>query len=340
MYGKISVIVPIYNVEKYLRKCIESIICQSYLNLEIILVNDGSPDNCRKICESYSRLDNRIQVIHKRNGGLSDARNEGLKIASGEYISFIDSDDYIDKDFYKILMDLIINNNADVAECSYKKITDGDNSNYKKDVLREKNDKYITLHNLDIVSSLYKNEEFTVIWNVWNKLYKKELLKDIFFPKGKLHEDVFTTYRILYKAKKIISTNKQLYFYMQRPSSIMGRFNVKHLDVLEAYIEQIIFYDKKGLKELKQKAAELLEITIKASMVRVLNSDINNKEQTLDYLINFYKNNSGFFERVNRNFKQNILYILIKYCPSYLIKSLYRLRNLRKKDYNSEKSIA
>ncbi|MCF2649149.1 MULTISPECIES: glycosyltransferase [Bacillaceae] len=340
MNGKVSVIVPIYKVEKYLSKCIESIINQSYSNLEIILINDGSPDNCGNICDAYSRIDNRIQVIHKKNGGLSDARNEGLKIASGEYISFIDSDDYIDKDFYKILIDLIRNSNADAAQCSYKKITENGNLSYKNDILEDKNDENISLHNLDILNSLYGNEEITVIWNVWNKLYKRELLRDIYFPKGKLHEDVFTTYKILYRAKMMVSTNKQLYFYTQRASSIMGRFNVKHLDVLEAYVEQVYFYDKKGLKELKRRAANILEITIKASIVRVLNSNINDKEQILDNLINFYKRNTKLFDRNNRNLKQNILYILIKISPSYLIKSLYRFSKVKKQGYNSEKSIA
>lgn len=340
MDGKVSIIVPIYKVEKYLSKCIDSIITQSYSNLEIILINDGSPDNCGNICDDYSRKDNRIQVIHKKNGGLSDARNEGLKIASGEYISFIDSDDYIDKDFYKILVDLIKSNNADVAQCAYKKTTENDNLDYKINTLEEKKNDNISLHNLDILNSLYGTEKYTVIWNVWNKLYKRELLRNIYFPKGKLHEDVFTTYKILYRAKTLVSTNKQLYFYTQRATSIMGRFNVKHLDVLEAYVEQVYFYDKKGLKELKRKAANILEITIKASIVRVLNSNINDKEQILDNLINFYKENTKLFDRNNRNLKQNIVYVLIKISPSYLIKSLYRLFKFKKQEYNSEKSIA
>ena len=121
MDSLISVIVPIYNVEKYLERCVESIINQTYKNLEIILVDDGSPDNCPQMCDDYAKKDSRIKVVHKKNGGLSDARNAGMKVATGEYVSFIDSDDYISLDFYETLLETIVDNDSDIVECSVVK---------------------------------------------------------------------------------------------------------------------------------------------------------------------------------------------------------------------------
>ena len=121
MDSLISVIVPIYNVEKYLQKCVDSIINQTYKNLEIILVDDGSPDNCPKMCDDYAEKDSRIKVVHKENGGLSDARNVGMEVATGEYVSFIDSDDYISLDFYETLLETIVDNDSDVVECGVVK---------------------------------------------------------------------------------------------------------------------------------------------------------------------------------------------------------------------------
>ena len=121
MNSLISVIVPIYNVEKYLDRCVESIINQTYKNLEIILVDDGSPDNCTQMCDDYAKKDSRIRVVHKENGGLSDARNAGMEVATGEYVSFIDSDDYISLDFYETLFQTMIDNDSDIVECSVVK---------------------------------------------------------------------------------------------------------------------------------------------------------------------------------------------------------------------------
>lgn len=234
----ISVIVPIYKVEEYLSRCVDSIINQTYKNLEIILVDDGSPDDCPKICDDYARKDNRVKVIHKRNGGLSDARNAGMKVATGEYVSFIDSDDYISLDFIKVLYDTVVLENSDIVECSVVEFyEDGHFDRYTDDL------NVSSCETIEGLSMLISENQFHQ--HVWNKLYKANQVLDIPFAVGKLNEDEFWTYQIFGQAKKITKINKTMYFYFQRSNSIMGNtYSSKRLDALEGkinrqkYIEQ------------------------------------------------------------------------------------------------------
>ena len=179
----ISVIVPIYKVEKYLKRCIESIINQTYHNLEIILVDDGSPDKCGEMCEEYSKKDKRIKVIHKENGGLSDARNKGLEIATGKYIGFVDSDDFIDKDMYKVLYNNLKNNNADMSICSIYQFEN------EEEIVKgyNKNETVITYNKQEMFNNFYDDLLRNVV--AWNKLYKADIFKDIKYPKGKAVEE-------------------------------------------------------------------------------------------------------------------------------------------------------
>lgn len=178
MEEKISVIVPIYKVEDYLHRCVESIINQAYTNLEIILVDDGSPDNCPKICDEYAEKDSRIKVIHKENGGLSDARNTGLLVATGEYISFIDSDDYIDINMYKSIITYMEEHDLDIAECGIKHVY---NNKIKQN---DKLDKSIHVFNSEeALKELMLERRFHQ--TVWNKLYKTKLIKIFFLKKEK-----------------------------------------------------------------------------------------------------------------------------------------------------------
>ena len=238
MHPLISVIVPIYNVEKYLQKCVESIINQTYKNLEIILVDDGSPDNCPAICDSYAVKDSRIKVIHKVNGGLSDARNAGMKIATGEYISFIDSDDYISNDFINELYSAINSQNSDIAECKIIKV-------YEDEPLGEINDS-CKITSFDCQRSLSKLiDEDGFHQHVWNKLYKSEIALKLLFEKGKLNEDEFWTYQVFGMAKKATVVEKTMYFYLQRKGSIMSEsFNLRRLDALEAKAERQKYIEK------------------------------------------------------------------------------------------------
>jgi glycosyltransferase involved in cell wall biosynthesis len=252
--GLISVIVPVYNVEKYLEKCVNSIINQTYNNLEIILVDDGSKDNSGKLCDEFSKKDFRIKVIHKENGGLSDARNAGLEVASGEYISFIDSDDFIDLDFYEYLYLLQKENNADIAECNFIKVYEE-----KIDTFEFPRKKEEAILKTDGVGALFlfMSDDDEISTNsvvVWNKLYKKKLFDNIRFPVGKTHEDQFTTYKILAEAKSFVTSNQIKYGYFQRTNSIVNKkFNKKRFDTFEAFDKFLEYYDFMGYDEFKEK---------------------------------------------------------------------------------------
>lgn len=225
MHEKISVIVPIYNVEKYLPKCIESILNQSYNNLEIILVDDGSPDKCGEICDKYAEKDDRIKVIHKQNGGLSDARNVGFKTAVGDYISFIDSDDYLDVDMYSVMTETMKKYGCDIAECAVVSMF-GDEKKYPKtadtEVLQGKDAliKYLKTDGNDIPRTA-----------VWSKLFKKDIINDLTFPKGQIHEDYLFTVTSIFRAKKMAIIHKGLYYHLYtNPHSITNAvFSVKDL---------------------------------------------------------------------------------------------------------------
>lgn len=227
MNPMISVIVPIYNVEKYLARCVDSIVNQTYKNLEIILVDDGSPDRCPQMCDDYAEKDSRIKVVHKKNGGLSDARNAGMAVATGKYISFIDSDDYVSDDFFECLLDVMNKENSDIAECSVVKFYEDNRFDEFSDDLSVK-----TYDTQDAMSALIAENPFHQ--HVWNKLYKTELVKDIPYAVGKLNEDEFWTYRVFGRANKVARLNKTMYYYFQRNSSIMGvGYNIRRLDALE-----------------------------------------------------------------------------------------------------------
>lgn len=238
MNSLISVIVPIYNVEKYLDRCVDSIINQIYKNLEIILVDDGSPDNCPQMCDDYAKKDSRIKVVHKENGGLSDARNVGMKVATGEYVSFIDSDDYVSLDFYETLLETIVDNDSDIVECGVVKFYENEKFDKYNDDLKVTN--YDTVDALD---GLINENPFKQ--HVWNKLYKSNIALDIPYAVGKLNEDEFWTYQIFGKAKKVTRINKTMYYYFQRGSSIMGNgYNIKRLDALEGKMNRQAYIEK------------------------------------------------------------------------------------------------
>ena len=238
MQPLISVIVPIYNVEDYLNRCVDSIINQTYKNLEIILVDDGSPDNCPKMCDDYAKKDSRIKVVHKENGGLSDARNVGMEVATGGYVSFIDSDDYVSLDFYEILLQTMIDNDSDIVECSVVKFYENEKFDEYSDDLKVTN--YETVDALD---GLISENPFKQ--HVWNKLYKSSVALDIPYAVGKLNEDEFWTYQVFGKAKKVTRINKTMYYYFQRNGSIMGNgYNIRRLDALEGKMNRQAYIEK------------------------------------------------------------------------------------------------
>lgn len=246
MNSLITIIVPVYNVEKYLSKCLDSIICQTYKNLQIILIDDGSTDNSALICDEYAIKDDRIEVIHKKNGGLSSARNAGLDIARGDYISFVDSDDYIANDMIETAYNAVIAEKADLCIFGIKWIYE-DGKTYDKvsysPIIDEMLNKNQAFHKLCLDGYFYY---VTAV----NKLYKKSIFNNFRFPVGKLHEDEFTVHYIFNACEKIVSIKNELYFYIQRENSIMhSQVSIKRLDGAYAFLDRSRFFKEKRLKD-------------------------------------------------------------------------------------------
>lgn len=230
MNDLISIVVPVYNVEKYLVKCVNSLIEQTYKNIEILLINDGSTDESLKICNNLSKLDSRILVYDKKNGGLSDARNYGIERVKGKYILFVDSDDYINKDMINILYENLKNNNCDISVCGIQKYDDNTLpiENISK---KEKNRVYLSTE--DIINSMVK-DNFVQNYAT-NKLFSIKLFNEIRFPVKKNYEDIQTIYRLFLKSKGMVVSPLKLYYYYQRNDSIHATYSDKNiLDLFDA----------------------------------------------------------------------------------------------------------
>lgn len=222
----VSVIVPIYKVEKYLRQCVDSIIAQTYKNLEIILVDDGSPDQCPCICDEYATVDSRIKVIHKANGGLSDARNAGTSLATGEYIAYIDSDDWIRKDYIEKLVEIIVDHHAEMAICGSQNVS----TRETPAVIIQKHSKCLFTQKKALENLLYQHGMDT---SAWGRIVKTKIAKKYLFPKGLLFEDLATIYKYMLECSKIAYTNEPMYFYYQNPTSITHtKGDPKKLDII------------------------------------------------------------------------------------------------------------
>lgn len=233
--AKISVIVPVYKVEPYLDKCISSIVNQTYKNLEIILVDDGSPDNCPAMCDKWAEKDSRIRVIHKTNGGLSDARNAGMAIATGELMTFVDSDDWIAPDMYEHLYQRLAEDNSDIAACGVQMVWE--DKTPSRMLMRDGN---CILNQEEAMQAII--EESWLKQPVWYKLYKTELVRDILFPVGKYHEDVFWSYQAVGRAQRVSVSDHIGYYYLQRGGSIMGAgYSLKRLDAVEAKVQRCAY---------------------------------------------------------------------------------------------------
>ena len=207
-----SVIVPVYNVDRYLGRCIKSIMQQSYRNLEIILVDDGSTDNSGTICDTFKETDDRIIVIHKENGGLSDARNAGIKMFTGEYVTFIDSDDYVSPDMISLMLTVLKQSSCQIVQCEFVR---GKDDTYKF----TGNGKYKVYNK----RNAFENRDVHVC--VWGKLYEKSLIKGRYFPIGKINEDEYYTYKCVYESNRTAIMPDALYYYFQRSNSIMHKKN-------------------------------------------------------------------------------------------------------------------
>lgn len=250
---KLSIIVPIYNVEKYLARCIESILNQTFKDFELILVNDGSTDNCRKICEEYKKKDSRIIIVDKKNAGLSSARNLGLDTSNGEYIGFVDSDDFIDVNMYEILLNIINTNDSDIVICDYYKINEDNIKKYEKVKLKNKDIRVENINNFDSIEKVLTVGEKFII--ACNKIYKRSLFDNLRYKEGVIYEDEFLAHRILYKCSKVSVINQALYYYVQRKGSIVNsEFSSKKFDKVYAIKDRVDFLKEKNLIKLKEKA--------------------------------------------------------------------------------------
>lgn len=221
----ISVIIPCYKVEQYLPKCIDSIIAQTYENLEIWLVDDGSPDRCGEICDKYAEKDKRIKVIHKENGGLSDARNAAIDICNGEYLTFVDSDDTVSPDHVEILYNLAQKYHSLLTVSQWQTFREG-----KRLKIKQKKQKEICYGTpQEAVTAMFYQKEFDNA--VWGKMYHRSLFSNIRFPKGLIFEDDYTVYRLMFSSNKVAYTNKITYYYLLRADSIEGEtFSEKKMD--------------------------------------------------------------------------------------------------------------
>ncbi len=220
----ISIIVPVYNVEKYLDRCLKSIINQTYYNLQIILVDDGSTDSSGKKCDLWSKRDRRIIVIHKENGGLSSARNSGIEASLGNYIGFIDSDDWIDPKMFEVLYSNLMKFNADVSDV---------NSYITSSVVEyiNKEERCTVIEGVEILKDYIVSEKFSCC----RKLYRKKVIGDIRFPVGKINEDIATNFLFLTGAKRLVKSSLVMYYYYRNPHSITGeKFKIKDLDMIDA----------------------------------------------------------------------------------------------------------
>ena len=245
--NKLSVIVSIYNIEQYLPRAIASVCGQTYKNLEIILVNDGSTDGSGQICDERAVTDTRIKVIHKKNGGLSSARNAGIEAATGEYIAFLDGDDWIDASMYEDMLQLLLDNRAELAICSYKKISRSgvEDTSTGKVTLWEGREA------LEVF--LEEKEEYQIQNAAWNKLYTRRLLGNLRFPEGKLYEDIVYTTRLLAASTRTVYVDCAYYNYViDRSDSIMNSNRLERLltDQIPAYEEKGRFLKEIGEEEL------------------------------------------------------------------------------------------
>ena len=296
----LSIIVPIYNVEDYLERCIKSILNQTFSDFELILVDDGSTDSSPKICNEFKVKDKRVQVINKKKGGVSSARNEGIKIAKGEYIGFVDSDDFINKNMYKILYENAKQYDADISICSFEYVSY--NTSLRDDNVKI-NNSVIIYNNIESLEKLYGDESIKFIVP-WNKVYRRSLFFDIRYDVGKTNEDEFIIHKLFYKSNKVVSCSKKLYYYFENDKSIMRKkFNVNRIDVIEAMEKRMSFFREKALTELEYKTQNMFLYYFFPYY----------------YKAKFELKDSNCLKKMKKQFKRNYKYLLKN--PNYNLKA-------------------
>lgn len=309
----ITVVVPIYNVENYIEKCLHSILEQSYNNLEILIIDDGSTDKSIELCEKLLKKDGRIKIFHKENSGPADTRNYGISKANGKYIMFIDSDDYIQKDLIEVLYENLIRYNVSISSCGYIKVI---NDNKPKNIISKNNRKDIILETeKDKIQELLL-EKITGNY-VWNKLYTKELFNDIKFKYGIKFEDMEIMYRLFMKADKISLTNYNGYFYRQRSNNIMSTLDENAVIDLYNVTNERYEYIKDNIPELQDENITRRVYTIYRYFALLARKQ--NKEM---YYSEMMQKEKDFYNKNFKNFDKNIM--KIKLYEKVLLKILYK----------------
>jgi glycosyltransferase involved in cell wall biosynthesis len=292
---KVSVIVPIYKVESYLKRCIESILKQTYKQLEIILVDDGSPDSCGDIAEQYAKEDSRIKVLHKENGGLSDARNFGMKYVNGEYVIFVDSDDWLAPNLVEKLIKAMIKYQADLVQTAFYYAHDDylqfDNRVYNVE------ESPAVFDNQTLMKELVVNEKVKNF--AWGKIYRTSLIKDIPFKKGVLFEDVFWAHKVMMRVNKFVLLNEPLYFYYQRNDSIVANYTPRNLDIINGLLERHHFI-LENYKELEDESNKMILKTLLIHYNLLLRNRKKDKKGT------YRKNISHYVKRHYKEFNKAV----------------------------------
>lgn len=318
--AKISIIMPIYNVEKYLTRSIESVINQTFSNFELILVNDGSTDRCREICYKYKNIDERIILIDKENGGVSSARNSGLDIAKGEYIYFIDSDDCIDEDAIEYLYKLSINYNADIS--CYKAKT------YKNEILQTKlnlNEEIDIYDREDIIKEYAQNGKF--LYSVWNKLFKSKLFTNVRFSQDiRYAEDALINYYLFSKSDRLVMSNLQKYNYYINENGVVSNITKKRLDILKAQRKMYEFLNTNYCEYTQYIINEYVNSSISIAIDIGMENKIKKKKHILKELKEINKKDKDILNIIHyKSLKQKILFNILVRQP-ILISYIYKLK--------------
>lgn len=296
----VTVIVPIYKVELYIKKCVDSILQQTYKNLEIILVDDGSPDKCPIICDHYARLDARVKVIHKENGGQAEARNFGLRIASGDYIYFVDGDDYLELDALAILVNVAQKEKADIVIADIKFV---DSSNQ---ILYGGKKQYPFDRDRVFTASQSAYEFAGLDWGPWNKLYTADLHKMIEFPNGKIHEDEAIMFELFKNSNKCVYVNRQLYNYLKRKDSTTTReYTFKKMDWFIVWLKNLS-YVQLNFPTCENKVIKKLSMISIYNLNNLLRMKNSNNDKFIKFILDYFN------ENLNKILKSRLINIKTK----------------------------
>lgn len=322
----VSIIIPVYNIEKYIERCVESILKQSYTNLQILLIDDGSKDRSGTICEKLKKRDSRIEVYHKVNGGLSDARNYGILHANGKYISFVDGDDWIEKEYIEKLLLYVLKYNADFSQCQFQYAFD-----YRIEKLDVKQEKIQVFSREQAIISFIESGPIGISVAAWGKLYKREIFSKIKYQKGMVHEDVFTTCDIIFDAvNKVVVVDEPLYNYYQRTGSISNSNNVKRycdrIIVQKHVLEQA---EKEGKVCYCIEAEYMLFDSIMNTLGEIPNKLLSNVEFIRNIRTACRKVKIKSLQKKKVKIRVLLYFVILKYCPKLYL-YMWRLKNEKK----------